>query len=32
MKQWEEARAKYSGNLRKLSAEEIAEHHTDEAL
>lgn len=32
MKQWDEERANYAGNLRKLSAEEIAGHHTDEAL
>lgn len=32
MKQWEEERAKYIGNIRKLTPEEIAEHHSDEAL
>lgn len=32
MREWDEERAKYAGNIRKLSAEEIAEHHTDETL
>ena len=32
MREWDEERAQYAGNIRKLSAEEIAEHHTDEAL